>query len=171
MKNADKILKSFTTSHTFNETDQVLQNVKYWPSIASVSYFQTKLKFQIQHSLFRYLPIIEQIMHAIICILFAELKFKRVTKTWKRFWIGMKKLILKLSDMSLTASMTLTFPISTGFITEYYPVSQNKLCHVKCSKPNKAQFILGLPVEHYSSGIKDFLLYFLAIYTFIFSSI
>ena len=48
-----KFLKSFTTAHTFNETDQVLQNVVYWPNIASVSYFKTKLKFQIQHSLFR----------------------------------------------------------------------------------------------------------------------
>ena len=51
--NADKILKSFTTEHTFNETDQVLQNVKYWPNIATVGYFKTKLKFQFQHSLFR----------------------------------------------------------------------------------------------------------------------
>ena len=52
-RDADKILKSFTTAHTFNETDQVLQNVKYWPNIATVGYFKTKLKFQIQHSLFR----------------------------------------------------------------------------------------------------------------------
>ena len=48
-----KKLKSFTTANTFNETDQVLQNVKYWPNIATVGYFKTKLKFQIQHSLFR----------------------------------------------------------------------------------------------------------------------
>ena len=52
-RDAKKILNSFTTAHTFNETDQVLQNVKYWPNIATVGYFKTKLKFQIQHSLFR----------------------------------------------------------------------------------------------------------------------
>ena len=48
-----KFLNSFTTVHTFNETDQVLQNVVYWPKISEVDYFKTKLKFQIQHSLFR----------------------------------------------------------------------------------------------------------------------
>ena len=54
-KNVDsRFLKSFTTAHTFNETDQVLQNVAYWPNIATVAYFKTKLKFQIQHSLLRY---------------------------------------------------------------------------------------------------------------------
>ena len=52
-RDAKEILKSFKTAHTFNETDQVLQNVKYWPNIATVGYFKTKLKFQIQHSLFR----------------------------------------------------------------------------------------------------------------------
>ena len=53
-KNVDpKFLNSFTTVHTFNETDQVLQNVVYWPKISEVEYFKTKLKFQIQHSLFR----------------------------------------------------------------------------------------------------------------------
>ena len=40
-------------ANTFNNTDEVLQNVKYWPKISGVSYFKTKLKFQIQHSLFR----------------------------------------------------------------------------------------------------------------------
>lgn len=48
-----KWLKSFTTQHTFNETDQVLQNVGYWPKISDVEYFKSKLKFQIRHSLFR----------------------------------------------------------------------------------------------------------------------
>ena len=53
-KNVDsKFLKSFTTQHTFNETDQVLQNVGYWPKISDVDYFKSKLKFQIRHSLFR----------------------------------------------------------------------------------------------------------------------
>ena len=47
-------MKSFTTQHTFNETDQVLQNVGYWPKISDVDYFKSKLKFQIRHSLFRY---------------------------------------------------------------------------------------------------------------------
>lgn len=49
-----KWLKSFTTQHTFNETDQVLQNVGYWPKISDVDYFKSKLKFQIRHSLFRW---------------------------------------------------------------------------------------------------------------------
>ena len=47
-------MKSFTTQHTFNETDQVLQNVGYWPKISDVDYFKSKLKFQIRHSLFRF---------------------------------------------------------------------------------------------------------------------
>ena len=49
-----KWLKSFTTQHTFNETDQVLQNVGYWPKISDVEYFKSKLKFQIRHSLVRW---------------------------------------------------------------------------------------------------------------------
>ena len=53
-----KFLNSFTTVHTFNETDQVLQTISYWPETSSVEYFRNKLKFQIQHSLFRYLDIV-----------------------------------------------------------------------------------------------------------------
>ena len=54
-RNVDvKFLKSFTTQHTFNETDQVLQNVVYWPKISKLAYFKSKLVFQIQHSLFRW---------------------------------------------------------------------------------------------------------------------
>ena len=53
-RNVDvKFLKSFTTQHTFNETDHVLQNVAYWPKISNLPYFKSKLRFQIQHSLFR----------------------------------------------------------------------------------------------------------------------
>ena len=53
-----KFLNSFTTVHTSNETDQVLQTISYWPETSSVEYFRNKLKFQIQHSLFRYLDIV-----------------------------------------------------------------------------------------------------------------
>ena len=53
-RNVDvQFLKSFTTQHTFNETDHVLQNVAYWPKISNLPYFKSKLRFQIQHSLFR----------------------------------------------------------------------------------------------------------------------
>ena len=48
-----EFLSYFKMANTFNNTDEVLQNVKYWPKISGVSYFKTKLKFQIQHSLFR----------------------------------------------------------------------------------------------------------------------
>merc|ERR1711892_181889 len=48
-----QFLRSYRLESTFNNTDEVLQKVKYWPNIAGVSYFKTKLKFQIKHSLFR----------------------------------------------------------------------------------------------------------------------
>ena len=38
---------------TFNETDTVLKNVDVWPTIDLVSFFESKLTFQIQHSIFR----------------------------------------------------------------------------------------------------------------------
>ena len=38
---------------TFNATDTVLQSVTTWPDIVWVDFFETKLKFQIQHSIFR----------------------------------------------------------------------------------------------------------------------
>ena len=38
---------------TFNYTDTVLQSVTTWPNIEKVDFFDTKLKFQIQHSIFR----------------------------------------------------------------------------------------------------------------------
>ena len=76
-----KFLNSFTTVHTFNETDQVLQTISYWPETSSVEYFRNKLKFQIQHSLFRYLDIVRYFVH--FCKLLG-LKFKRVVKTLRR---------------------------------------------------------------------------------------
>ena len=38
---------------TFNETDTVLKNVDVWPTIDLVTFFESKLTFQIQHSIFR----------------------------------------------------------------------------------------------------------------------
>ena len=38
---------------TFNSTDTVLKNVDVWPSIKLVTFFESKLTFQIQHSIFR----------------------------------------------------------------------------------------------------------------------
>ncbi len=38
---------------TFNATDTVLKNVDVWPTIKAVSFFESKLTFQIQHSIFR----------------------------------------------------------------------------------------------------------------------
>ncbi|XP_023333523.1 uncharacterized protein LOC111705255 isoform X2 [Eurytemora carolleeae] len=50
-----RILEKYTLHNTFNSTDQILQSVQYWPQGQEFQdqYFQTKLKFQIQHSLFR----------------------------------------------------------------------------------------------------------------------
>ena len=48
-----EFLRGYRLERTFNNTDEVLQRVRYWPNIAGVSYFKTKLKFQIKHSLFR----------------------------------------------------------------------------------------------------------------------
>ena len=88
-KNVDpKFLNSFTTVHTFNETDQVLQNVVYWPKISEVDYFKTKLKFQIQHSLFRLGEI------ATTCVLnfcFEGQRSKKVAKILKRSSIGTRR--------------------------------------------------------------------------------
>jgi hypothetical protein len=38
---------------TFNATDTILQDVTTWPNNRWEGYFETKLKFQIQHSIFR----------------------------------------------------------------------------------------------------------------------
>ena len=38
---------------TFNATDTVLRNVAIWPKITLVTFFESKLTFQIQHSIFR----------------------------------------------------------------------------------------------------------------------
>ena len=38
---------------SFNATDTVLQTVTTWPDISAVDFFESKLKFQIQHSIFR----------------------------------------------------------------------------------------------------------------------
>ena len=38
---------------TFNATDTMLKNVDVWPTIKAVSFFESKLTFQIQHSIFR----------------------------------------------------------------------------------------------------------------------
>jgi hypothetical protein len=37
----------------FRETDTLLQNIRVWPRLKDVDFFDTKLKFQIKHSLFR----------------------------------------------------------------------------------------------------------------------
>ena len=38
---------------TFNSTDVILQTVNTWPNTGPEVYFESKLKFQIQHSIFR----------------------------------------------------------------------------------------------------------------------
>ena len=38
---------------TFNFTDVILQTVNTWPDTGPEVYFESKLKFQIQHSIFR----------------------------------------------------------------------------------------------------------------------
>lgn len=44
---------NFVWFQTFNATDTVLKNVVIWPTITLVSFFESKLTFQIQHSIFR----------------------------------------------------------------------------------------------------------------------
>ncbi|XP_071742958.1 uncharacterized protein [Lepeophtheirus salmonis] len=46
-------ISEFSLVTTFDKTDTILQNIKNWPQIEWVNYFDTKLKFQIQHSIFR----------------------------------------------------------------------------------------------------------------------
>lgn len=46
-------IASYTLLRTFNATDTVLKNVVIWPTITLVSFFESKLTFQIQHSIFR----------------------------------------------------------------------------------------------------------------------
>lgn len=46
-------ISRFTLLNTFNATDTVLKNVDVWPSIRLVTFFESKLTFQIQHSIFR----------------------------------------------------------------------------------------------------------------------
>ena len=88
-KNVDpKFLNSFTTVHTFNETDQVLQNVIYWPKISDVDYFKTKLKFQIQHSLFR---LGEIAITYVLNYCFGGQRSKKVAKILKRSSIGTRR--------------------------------------------------------------------------------
>ena len=46
-------LKQFVLARTFNNTDNALQEVSYWPSLGKVGYLKSKLALQIKHALFR----------------------------------------------------------------------------------------------------------------------
>ena len=47
-------IKFFRMSNTFNATDVTLATVNYWPDTGQAKdYFQSRLKFQIKHALFR----------------------------------------------------------------------------------------------------------------------
>ena len=46
-------LQQFVLETTFNNTDNALQEVSYWPSLGKVDYLQSKLSLQIKHALFR----------------------------------------------------------------------------------------------------------------------
>ena len=46
-------LKQFVLASTFNNTDNALQEVSYWPSLGKVGYLKSKLALQIKHALFR----------------------------------------------------------------------------------------------------------------------
>jgi hypothetical protein len=50
-----EFLKKYKLATTFNNTDNALQSVKYWPKLSNINveYLKTKLKFQIRHALFR----------------------------------------------------------------------------------------------------------------------
>ena len=49
-----KAFKSVKWSlQTFNATDTLLQLINVWPNIQNVDFFESRLKFQIQHSIFR----------------------------------------------------------------------------------------------------------------------
>ena len=45
-----KYLKLF---QCFQQTDSLLQTIKVWPKLKNVEFFDSKLKFQIKHSIFR----------------------------------------------------------------------------------------------------------------------
>ena len=107
-----KFLNSFTTVHTFNETDQVLQNVVYWPKISDVDYFKTKLKFQIQHSLFRWEE--EIVIKCMLNHCFEGPRFKKVEKILKKSWIGTRRSMPRHSNMSPTQYTTLISRTFTG---------------------------------------------------------
>ena len=46
-------LKQFALETTFNDTDNALQEVQYWPQLGRVDYLESKLALQIKHALFR----------------------------------------------------------------------------------------------------------------------
>ena len=46
-------LKQFALETTFNDTDNALQEVTYWPQLGRVDYLESKLALQIKHALFR----------------------------------------------------------------------------------------------------------------------
>ena len=46
-------LKQFVLETTFNNTDNALQEVSFWPNLGRVGYLQSKLSLQIKHALFR----------------------------------------------------------------------------------------------------------------------
>ena len=43
----------FYIFQVFNKTDNVLTSIEEWPELKNISFFKSKLNFQIQHSLFR----------------------------------------------------------------------------------------------------------------------
>ena len=47
------LLDQFILANTFNNTDNALQEVSYWPSLGKVGYLKSKLALQIKHALFR----------------------------------------------------------------------------------------------------------------------
>ena len=47
------LLRQFVLANTFNNTDNALQEVSYWPSLGKVGYLKSKLALQIKHALFR----------------------------------------------------------------------------------------------------------------------
>jgi hypothetical protein len=49
-----EFIRGFSMANTFNNTDNALQIINYWPTdIAKVDYLKSKLRFQIKHALFR----------------------------------------------------------------------------------------------------------------------
>ena len=113
-----KFLKSFTTQHTFNETDQVLQNVGYWPKISDVDYFKSKLKFQIRHSLFRFDDIL--LAESVESVVTGP-RYRRGTRPLGRSWTGTRRSTARHSPTSPTPYTTPTYQTFTGeFIQDYH---------------------------------------------------